>query len=135
MERFIWKAGVRFDSLPIQIGAGATDGQITWAFINSLVDYEEEKEKVHIQCLDEWQTERCPVCNKAIGHGVVDPKVAKEFEDQIYRPGEDLAELTESTTEQEHRADLIKFLKEHREQMQIASGFPIGEDKDEEING
>lgn len=124
MERFIWKTGVRFDALPINLATGATDGQVTWAFINSLIDYEEERAKVHEVCLTEWETEKCPVCHKPIGSGIPDPKIIKEYEQEIYRPGEDLSQLTQSATELERRADLKKFLEEH--------GSSVKDEEDEE---
>lgn len=42
----------------------------------------------------------------------MDQRVLDKFKDQIYRPGEDLEKITQTMEEQEHRADLIEFLKE-----------------------
>jgi DNA repair exonuclease SbcCD ATPase subunit len=131
VERFIWKTGLRFESLPIQLGSGATDGQITWAFINALIDYDEEKEKVHIACLDEWEAVKCPVCNKTVGSGVVDPKIIKQYEEEIYRPGEDLSNLTESVEERDRRTELIEFLRANR--VEVADRHDESEEEIEEI--
>lgn len=113
MERFIWKTGVRFESLPIELATGATDGQITWAFINALVDYEEERAKVHLACIEEWETDRCPVCNKPVGKAQIDQEIIKKYEKDIYRPGEDLSNLTQTVDEKIRREELARYLEGH----------------------
>lgn len=90
MERFVWKTIVRFKSLHFGSFAGATFGQLTWIYLNNLVDYDEDYAKVHEKCKPEYDKERCPVCNEAIGG--IDPKVSDEirekYGDEIYVPGE-----------------------------------------------
>lgn len=73
--------------------------------------------------MDEWQTEHCPVCHKPIGSGgVVDQKTIEKYGDQIYKPGEDLDEVTSSMEEEDRRAELTEFLRQTHEH---SNGFQV----------
>lgn len=69
-----------------------TDGQITWAFLNVEIDWDERKAKVHPWCEGKLEENICEVC-----HQPFNPDEWKElsdkYKDEIYRPGEDISAL------------------------------------------
>jgi hypothetical protein len=75
---------VRSQTLPFQDYALATPGQVTWVFLNQLVDYGEKRRRVHLHCLPKFDQEVCEVCYEPINYGV-----PEELQDKIYRPGVD----------------------------------------------
>ena len=54
----------------------------------SLVDADEELDKVHIGCREEYFETRCPVCSKPV---IKTQKfeLPPELQDKVYRPGTD----------------------------------------------
>src|SRR5215831_20590755 len=77
---------VRTETLPFHDYALATPGQLTWVYLNQLIDYDERVQRVHVHCLTKFNEIRCEVCHEPIADlSKVDPEIA----DQIYRPGQD----------------------------------------------
>lgn len=104
---------VRANALPFDSFARATPGQITWVYINQLVDYEEDTKKVHPECIHEWGQEVCPVCHKPVRDPLenLNPdELPEDLQSEVYRPGDEIDDRdAESTTQR--RNDLEEYLK------------------------
>src|SRR5262245_24459584 len=77
---------VRSETFPFNDYALATPGQLTWVYLNQLLDYDERVRKIHVHCLTKFNQERCEVCGEPIADV---SKVDPALQDEIYRPGED----------------------------------------------
>jgi len=88
---------VRTQTLPWESWADCTPGQISWVFLNQILDWDERKGNVHPGCLPKLETDYCEVCNEPlIGVGMRKGEMPEGVsEEDIYRPGEDMGELTE----------------------------------------
>ncbi len=92
MERLKWKTIIRSKPFSFDFINRATDGQITWVFLNQLVDYDEKTAFVHAHCMHKWEADYCPVCNEVIGT----PTVARSSDIilppgvEVYKPGEEI---------------------------------------------
>ena len=85
MERSLWQCMVRSETLPFENYTVATPGQISWVFLNQLVDYDEKRGRVHIRCLAKFDQTLCEVCYKPLGD--VDA-LPPEIQEKVYRPRE-----------------------------------------------
>jgi hypothetical protein len=101
---------VRSNTLPFNSFGDATPGQLTWVYVNQLIDYEEEEAKVHAHCKEDYHQERCPVCNKpVIKRTEIDiDELPDDVREQIYRPGEDVETPEEISA---RRLELEEYLK------------------------
>lgn len=77
---------VRAQTLPFGNFSDATPGQIVWVFLNQFLDYEERRNRIHLECQGKFDEQTCEVCGKP-STGV--SGVPKELEGEIYRPGEE----------------------------------------------
>ena len=77
---------VRGEAFPFNDFATSTYGQVTWVYLNQLLDYDERIRKIHVHCLPKFHSDRCEVC----GEPVIDTaKLPPEIQEQVYRPSED----------------------------------------------
>jgi hypothetical protein len=91
---------------------GSTPGQITLAFLHTEIDYEERREKVHPHCVDKFDSDEviCEICHEP-WNPIAFKAMLKEFEDSIYRPGEDISKLDNLTSaEMEERQAEIEAI-------------------------
>lgn len=44
----------------------ATTGQVTWFFLNRLIDSDEREQRVHLRCLSKLNETRCEVCGETV---------------------------------------------------------------------
>ena len=77
---------VRAQAFPFDSWARATSGQFTWVYLNQLIDVDERKRKIHIQCLAKWESDTCEVCGELVYDTT---NLPPEIQDEIYRPGDD----------------------------------------------
>lgn len=77
---------VRNEALPFNDYALATPGQLTWVFLNQLIDYDERIRKIHVHCLPKFKTDRCEVCGEPVGDV---RRLSPDLQDQVYNPSED----------------------------------------------
>src|SRR5690348_16222352 len=75
---------VRSQAFPWANFAGATPGQITWVYLNQLVDHDERLRKIHVHCMPKFLQERCEVCHEPI---IMLDDLPAEIRDKVYRPG------------------------------------------------
>jgi hypothetical protein len=76
---------VRAEALPFGSYALATPGQLTWVYLNQVLDYEERLRKIHTHCLRKFHQDTCEVC----GEPVTDvKKLPVDIQSKIYRPKE-----------------------------------------------
>lgn len=113
MERAYWRTMVRAQTLPFDSFARATPGQVTWVFLNQSVDYDEEKARVHENCLPKWDREYCPICHEP-SH-ISEDDLSPEVREKVYRPSEDMSQLVEvdfaDNGTSHHRQELEQYLK------------------------
>lgn len=80
---------VRGKAFPFDNFSNATDGQLTWVYLNQIVDYDERVRKIHVHCLPKFEQERCEVCGEPIFDiGLLPPEIQK----RVYVPRRDEAE-------------------------------------------
>ena len=75
---------VRSKTLPFTDYALATPGQIAWVFLNTIVDYDEKRGRVHLRCLAKFDQTVCEVCYEPLNYDI-----PEELRDKVYRPGVD----------------------------------------------
>jgi hypothetical protein len=86
---------VRTQTLPFNDYAVATSGQLTWIFLNTLVDYEERLEQIHVHCLPKFHRNVCEVCHEPI---INLDDLPEEIRDKVYRPGEEAESFVKTIT-------------------------------------
>ena len=79
---------VRSQTFPFSDFSVATDGQLTWVYLNQFIDYGERVARIHVHCLPKFHRETCEVCHEPI---VDVRKLPAELQDEVYRPGADEA--------------------------------------------
>jgi hypothetical protein len=77
---------VRSEAFPFENFASATAGQLTWVYLNQLIDYDERVRKIHVHCRSKFFQDKCEVCGEPIGNIRALPP---ELQDKVYRPGVD----------------------------------------------
>lgn len=70
---------------------------------------------MHLKCQDEYNKERCPVCNETIGETDVQAseELLEQFKDEIYVPGDPLTVGSIDDDGSALRAELEEILREH----------------------
>lgn len=76
---------VRSQALPFENYTCATPGQITWVYLNTIIDYDERVARVHVHCLPKFNQQYCEVCHQPITDISMLPP---ELRDKVYRPSE-----------------------------------------------
>lgn len=110
MERAKWASMDRAEAMPFDYFANATDGQIVWVYLNRLLDEEERRNtRVHPHCLHKLDEVICEVCSKPVQQFTTEVSP-----DDIYRPGDDIAEL-EAEDPSERRREIERLFEESRE--------------------
>src|SRR5262245_19726003 len=77
---------VRNETLPFNDYALATPGQLTWVFLNQLIDYDERVRKIHVHCLPKFKQDRCEICGEPVGDV---RQLPEHLQDQVYNPSLD----------------------------------------------
>jgi hypothetical protein len=101
------------------------------------VDFEEESERVHLQCKAEWETEHCPVCHKPVGTKTeikLSPEMLEKVKDKIYRPGDTVTEQDERVGDDSYRRFLERLVIEEQSEINntVDEEMEEAEDDDEE---
>lgn len=77
---------VRSQALPFENYSVATTGQLAWVYLNTIIDADEKRRRVHLKCLPKLDQEVCEVCYEPlVNEQNLDPEIAKK----VYRPGVD----------------------------------------------
>jgi hypothetical protein len=77
---------VRGEAFPFNDFSRATPGQLTWVYLNQLIDYDERIRKIHLHCLPKFHRDTCEVC----GDPVIDVrKLPSDIQDKVYVPSRD----------------------------------------------
>jgi hypothetical protein len=42
---------------------------MAWVFLNTLIDYDERRSRVHVECLPDFDKDYCEVCHKPMAGG------------------------------------------------------------------
>jgi hypothetical protein len=63
----------------------ATAGQVTWFWLNRLIDLDERERRVHLRCLPSWKEIRCEVCGEPVD---LLRDYASELAGKVYSPRE-----------------------------------------------
>ena len=74
---------VRSETFPFQDYALATPGQLTWVWINQLLDHDERLRKIHVHCLPKFYSDRCEVCGDTV---LAIDQLPDEIQEEVYRP-------------------------------------------------
>jgi hypothetical protein len=77
---------VRAQALPFDSWANATPGQLSWVYLNQLIDYDERRERIHEHCRSKFDRDTCEVCGEPI---VVEGRLPDDIQSEIYRPRDD----------------------------------------------
>src|SRR5262245_47924399 len=77
---------VRSETFPFRDYALATPGQLTWVYLNQLVDYDERIRKIHTHCLPKFHQLTCEVCGKPVADVAQFPAEVRE---RMLKPGKD----------------------------------------------
>lgn len=91
---------VRIDSV-----SRNTPGQITWHWLNRIIDIEERERRIHLRCLPKWKETLCEVCGKPVD---LLHDYAALLSDKIERP-RDYIEAQLHMTEEEKAARTVFF--------------------------
>ena len=91
-----------------------TRGQITWFFLNRIIDGEEREQRVHLRCLAKLNEIRCEVCGEVVTAII---EYADALSGKSYAPREYLEhQLNMSEDEKElRRRAFTEVLRKHNE--------------------
>lgn len=69
---------------------------------------------MHIKCQDDWNKDRCPVCNEAIGDTEMreNRDIEEKYSEEIWRPGDEIT-IDVTDDDGELRKELEDILKQH----------------------
>jgi hypothetical protein len=105
LERAYWQAmGAGEDGLPSSVSR-STPGQVTWFYLNRILDGEERERKVHLRCLPKLKEVRCEVCGELVD---LLRDYADVLSDKVYSPREYI-EHQLNMTEDEKQARTVFF--------------------------
>lgn len=70
---------------------------------------------MHLKCREDWNKERCPVCNEAIGEvsAMNSREIEEQYGDRIYRPGESIQSHETPEDVLKMRKELEQILDDH----------------------
>lgn len=129
---------VRAKTLPFDSFANATPGQIIWVFLNQLIDSDDDRARVHLECLEKYDTEYCPICNKPTNRKESYSHLPQEIQEQIYKPGEDVVRggLHEDISEKRKKLlQLSQFAQTDERIVAVDFDDIPSEGEDSSING
>lgn len=106
MERAYWFSGGGGENLHHDTLAKATAGQLTWVYINRIIDGDERDELVHDHCMKEYRTNLCPVCGKKVDKKM---KLPHELSDQVYSPREYYEHQLHMTDEEKRAREIFIY--------------------------
>ena len=101
------------EAVRIDTVSRVTPGQVTWLFLNRIIDDDERERRVHLKCKAKWNETRCEVCGEPID-------LLSDYQDELskraYSPREYVEhQLTMSEEEKEQRRIFFTELFEKTE--------------------